>query len=66
MVERRLVLPRVLVDGILVHDSVIHHDGQPIDESILGDGLGLDDAGPFGFGLRARWDSLRRRGGDCS
>ena len=43
-VERRLVLPRVLVDHELVHHRVVHHDRQAVDERLLGDGLRLGDA----------------------
>ena len=43
-VERRLVLPGVLVDRELVHDRVVHHDRQAVDERLLGDGLRLGDA----------------------
>ena len=42
-VERRLVLPGVLVHGELLHHRVVHHDRQAVDERFLGDGLGFGD-----------------------
>ena len=45
LVERRLELAGLRVDGELVHDRIIHHERQAVDEAFLGDVLGLDDAG---------------------
>ena len=45
LVERRLELATVLVDGIFIHHRVVHHQGQAVDEAFLGDGLELLDAG---------------------
>ena len=61
-VERRLELPRVPVDGELLHDRVIHHQRQPVDEAFLGDVLGLQQVGPIGLVLRERRRGLG--GGD--
>jgi len=41
LIERRLVLAGVFVDGVLIHDRIVHHDRQTIDESFFGDGFGF-------------------------
>ncbi len=41
LVERRLELAGVVVDRVLVHHGVVHHDRQAVDESFLGDRAGL-------------------------
>ena len=45
LVERTLVLPGILIHAELVHDRVVHHDRQTVDEAFLGDGLGFLDGG---------------------
>jgi hypothetical protein len=40
--QRSLELPRVAVDGILIHDAVVHHDRQAV--SSLGNVLCLEEA----------------------
>ncbi|MNI79355.1 hypothetical protein D3C73_1358070 [compost metagenome] len=37
LVERRLELSGVFVYGIVVHDRVVHHDGQAVDVAFRGD-----------------------------
>ncbi|MNP27402.1 hypothetical protein D3C76_1203110 [compost metagenome] len=41
LIERCLELARVFVYGIVVHDCVVHHDGQTVDVTLLGDGFGF-------------------------
>ena len=65
LIERRLELPRVAIDGIFVHDAVVHHDRQAVDESFFGDVLGLDDAG-IALRHQEAWPRNRGTGGDRS
>jgi hypothetical protein len=55
LVEGRLELARVLVDDVLVHDAVVHHDRQAVDEAFLGNGADFVQA-------RRRWSACRRTG----
>jgi hypothetical protein len=64
-VERSLELPRVPGRGELLHDRIIHHQRQAVDEAFLGDVLGLHQVGPFGLVLRDCRGGLRHRGGEC-
>jgi hypothetical protein len=41
LIERSLELPRVPVHHILVHDRIVHHDRQTVDEAFLCDRFGL-------------------------
>jgi hypothetical protein len=41
LIERSLVLPRVLVHRVLVHYRVVHDDGQAVDEAFFNDGFGF-------------------------
>jgi hypothetical protein len=51
VIERRLPLPRVLVEDVFVHDAVVHDERQAVNEAFLGDGLDFRDAGDGDFGL---------------
>src|SRR5450755_1655715 len=44
LIEGCLELTRVRVNGELVHDRVIHHERQSVNEAFLGDGFSLRDA----------------------
>ena len=66
LVERRLELPRIAIDGVLVHDAVVHHDRQAVDEACFGNVLCLEEAWTVGARLRMRRSSLGRRDSDCS
>ncbi|MNQ89375.1 hypothetical protein D3C85_1046820 [compost metagenome] len=52
LVERSLVLAGVLVDGVVVHDRIVHHDGQAVDVALLRDGLRFGRSGVRGMGER--------------
>ncbi|MCY1223907.1 hypothetical protein D9M72_360470 [compost metagenome] len=62
-VERCLELPRVSVYGILLHDGIVHHERQAIDEAFLGNVLGLDDAG-IALRHQQAWPRNRGASGD--
>ena len=66
LIERRLELPRVTIDGILVHDAVVHHDRQAVDEACLGDVLRREESWAVGARLCQHRARFRRCGGDCS
>ncbi len=36
LIERGLELPRGSIDGVFIHDAVVHHDRQAVDETCLG------------------------------
>jgi hypothetical protein len=65
LIERSLELSRVAIDGVLVHDAVVHHDGEAIDENSLGYILRFEETRAVGARLRTRREGLRRRDGDC-
>src|SRR5437016_2432259 len=44
LVEGRLVLAGLRVHGKLIHDRVVHHERQAVNESFFGDRLGFRDA----------------------
>ena len=51
VIERRLELPRVLVEDVLVHDAVVHDERQAVNEAFLGDGLDFGNARNGDLGL---------------
>ena len=65
LIERRLELPRIAVDGVFVHHAVVHHDRQAVDEACLGDVLCLEEARAVTACLRQGWGGLCCRGRYC-
>ena len=65
LIERRLELPRVAIDGVLVHDGVVHHDGQAVDEARLGNVFCLEETWTVGARLRLHGGGLHRRDREC-
>ena len=66
LIEGSLELPRIAINGILIHDAVVHHDRQAIDETCLRNVFCLEEAWAVGGRLCVPRDRLRRRRGDCS
>ena len=63
LVERCLELTRVPIHGVFIHDRVVHHDGQAVDETGLGNVFGFEETGAVGTRLSLHRAGLRRRDG---